>query len=104
MIFYETRGQAAAFLLLLHAGIISAVFYDVFSCLGRRAPAWVCAVLDICWALLSAALCALALSLGGENHLRLYALLGLCCGAGIYSLGVRALILSFVKRIKSRKK
>ena len=34
-------------------------------------------------------MCALALALGGESSARLYALLGLCCGAGIYTLGLR---------------
>ena len=32
----------------------------------------------------------LALGLGGEGTARLYALLGLCCGAAVYCLGPRA--------------
>ena len=51
-------------------------------------------------AALCAALCLAALSLGGENQLRLYALLGMVCGAGIYCLGVRRIGLGILQWLK----
>ena len=60
--------------------------------LRRRIPraAWV--IPDFLWALLTAGACGAALILGGEGTARLYALLGLLGGGGLYCLGLRALI------------
>lgn len=91
MTFFEASGQAAVFLMLLYAGAAAGVTYDLIAPLRRRVPGTLGAVLDGLWCLWTAALCFLALALGGEGAFRLYALLGLCCGAGIYTLGVRQL-------------
>ena len=90
MIFFETAGQARCFLLLWAAGFFTAALYDVFRFPRSRCGPWSGAVFDLIWCLCLSAACALALALGGEGAPRLYALLGLCCGAGVYCLGVRA--------------
>ena len=92
MIFFETAGQARGFLLLLCAGLAVGAAYDLLSLARRRAPRWGAALLDALWCLLAAAACTLALALNGEGRLRLYALLGLACGAGLYALGLRAVL------------
>lgn len=91
MNFYEARGQASVFLLLLYAGFGAAALYDAFRLLSKYLPSYLEAAVDLIWCLLTGTACALALSIGGEERARLYALLGLCCGAGIYCLGVRTL-------------
>lgn len=91
MTFFETSGQGAVFLLLLYAGAASGVLYDLIAPFRRRAPRPAAILLDAAWCLLTAGLCFFALTLGGEKEMRIYALLGLCCGAGVYSLGVRRL-------------
>ena len=102
MIFYETQGQAEAFLLLLYAGFGAAALYDLLRLPRRRVPALLGAALDVFWCLFAGTACALALSFGGEGRARLYALLGLCCGAGVYCLGVRALVLCAARFLKRR--
>lgn len=104
MIFYETRGQAEAFLLLLYAGFASAMLYDVLRIPRKRLPKAAGALLDFLWCLTAGAACALALSRGGEGRARLYALLGLVCGAGVYCLGVRTLFLGLARRFKKSRK
>ena len=103
MIFYETRGQAEVFLLLVYAGFLSALLYDLLRLPRRYLPRWLSPALDILWCLLAALACALALSFGGEGRARLYALLGLLCGGGVYCLGVRALIVGAWRGIKKRR-
>ena len=103
MTFFETAGQAAIFLMLLYAGAAAGITYDLLSPLRRRAPRPLAMLLDGIWCVLTAALCFFALALGGEGKLRLYALLGLCCGAGIYSLGVRTVVRGITSLFKKRK-
>lgn len=103
MTFFETAGQAAIFLMLLYAGAAAGITYDLLSPLRRRAPRPLAMLLDGVWCALTAALCFFALALGGEGKLRLYALLGLCCGAGIYSLGVRTVVRGIASLFKKRK-
>ncbi|MBR6184768.1 MAG: hypothetical protein IKQ41_00730 [Clostridia bacterium] len=103
MIFYETRGQAESFLLLLYAGFAAGALYDLLHIPHRRLPKCLGAALDILWCLFAAIACGLALSLGGEGRVRLYALLGLLCGGGVYCLGVRALILGIALFFKNRR-
>ena len=100
MIFYETRGQAEAFLLLLYAGFASAALYDLLRFPRRYLPKALAPALDLLWCLFAGAACALALSFGGEGRARLYALLGFLCGGGLYALGVRALILGIARSLK----
>ena len=104
MIFYETRGQAEAFLLLLYAGFASAALYDLLRIPRAFLPKWLGAALDILWCLFAGAACALALSRGGEGRARLYALLGLLCGGGVYCLGIRTLFLGIIRHFKKNKK
>ena len=89
MTFFETAGQARVFLGLLYAGIAAGAAYDLMAPLRALCPRALRALPDLIWCLLAAAACALALAFGGEGQLRLYALLGLCCGGGIYCLGLR---------------
>ena len=103
MTFFETAGQSFAFLLLLYAGMAAGVLYDVFAVLRHRLPMFAGGVLDVVWCLLATALCGLGLALGGEGRVRLFALLGLCCGGGIYCLGVRRAINALARGVKSRK-
>ena len=89
MIFFETARQSRAFLLLLYAGAAAGLLYDLCALLRRRLPRPLAAACDGLWCLMAAGLCALALAMSGEGALRLYALLGMICGGGIYDLGVR---------------
>ena len=100
MTFFDTSGQPTAFLLLAAAGFAAGAAYDLASLARRKCPRWARAVPDVIWCLSAAAACALALAVTGETHLRLYALLGLCCGAGIYCLGVRALAKTVLRCIR----
>ena len=103
MIFYETAGQGRLFVLLLCAGFFSGLLYDLLSLLRRRIPraAWV--IPDFLWALLTAGACGAALILGGEGTARLYALLGLLGGGGLYCLGLRAVIRSLRDAFQKRR-
>ncbi len=98
MTFFETAGQARCFLLLWEAGFIAAMLYDGFRFLRSRCARPLGAVWDFLWCLCLSACCALALAAGGERALRLYALLGLCCGAAVYRLGPRAACAAIKKR------
>ena len=89
MIFFATAHQARIFLLLLSAGLAIGLFYDFLSLFRRKSSRALAAILDIVFFLCSGALCACALAMGGEKSLRFYAILGVLCGAGIYSLGIR---------------
>lgn len=104
MTFFETAGQAFAFLLLLYAGMAGGVLYDVFAFFRHRAPRIAGVLMDILWCLMVTALCGLCLALGGEGSVRFFALLGLCCGGGVYCLGVRRVINTLIRWLKSRKK
>lgn len=103
MTFFEASGQGRAFLLLLYAGAGAALCYDLIAPLRRHSPPWLRPALDGIWCLLTGWLCFLALAMGDQGALRLYALLGLCCGAGIYCLGVRRAALALLGRIKKGK-
>ena len=106
MIFFETAGQARGFLLLMAAGLLAGAAYDLLGLAGRLLPRWARPQMDGLWCLLAAAACALALALGGEARLRLYALLGLACGGLLHALGLRALLRAFggmLRRAFSRK-
>ena len=103
MIFFETAGQARGFLLLLCAGLISGALYDLTGLIRRRLPRFFRPLPDFLWCVLTAAACLTALALGGERRVRLYALLGLCCGGGVYCLGIRALILGIVRALRKNR-
>ncbi len=103
MTFFETAGQARAFLWLLYAGMGAGLCYDLLSPLRRRLPSLPAAGIDALWALAAGALCALALFQGGANRLRLYALLGLGLGGGVYALGIHALGKAVIRRFTGRK-
>ena len=104
MIFFETAGQARAFLLLGYAGFLSALLYDGAALLRRASPPFLGPVWDVLWCLLTGLCCALALALGNQSAARLYALLGLLCGAGVYLLGVRAAFLALKRLVTKGKK
>jgi len=93
MTFFETAGQGSAFLLLLCMGAAAGMIGDGVSLLRRRCPRPLGIALDGLCGLVFALLCLFALAIRQENRLRLYALLGMLCGAGLYALGVRQLIL-----------
>ena len=57
---------------------------------------------DFFFCLLSGTLCFLALALGGESRLRLYACVGLLCGAVIYALGIRCVLRGCTDFVKKR--
>ncbi len=103
MIFFETAGQARCFLLLCGAGFFAAALYDGFRFLRSRCQGWLGAAWDLLWCLCVCLCCALALGLGGERAVRLYALLGLCCGAAVYCLGLRAACAALLKWGRRRK-
>ena len=100
MIFFETAGQSRVFLLLLYAGFGAALLYDLTRLLRRAGPRWAAPIWDVLWCLAVGAACALALAVGGEHRLRLYALLGLCCGAGVYCLGLGTVLRALGRRMK----
>ena len=105
MTFFEATIQSGVFLLLLYAGAAAGILYDLLSFFRRRLPRLLSPLPDLLWCLLCAGLCVCALAWGGEGSLRLYALLGMACGAGIYILGLRraaAWLLKWVKRLLHR--
>lgn len=102
MTFFETAAQGRTFLWLLYAGLGAGVCYDLLLPLRRILGAFAPAA-DGLWALAVGALCALALFQGGENQLRLYALLGLALGGGLYAGGIRAAGKAVLRRIAGRK-
>ena len=103
MIFFETAGQARTFLLLLYAGFGVGLLYDLLVLPRRRLPRWCSPALDALWCLLTGCAVALALAAGGEQKIRLYAFLGLVCGAALYGLGVRRLLRGVVRLFKRKK-
>lgn len=107
MTFFESSLQSGAFLMLLYAGAAAGLLYDLFSLLQRQLPRFLSPLPDVLWCLMCAGLCVCALALGGEGRLRLYALLGMACGAGLYALGVRqaaAWLLGLGKRLLRRRR
>lgn len=102
MSFFETAGQARAFLWLLYAGLGAGALYDLLWPM-RRLPFLPAALADIIWALASGGLCALALFQGGADRLRLFALLGLGAGLFLYRLGIHALGKAVLGRLAGRK-
>ena len=104
MIFFETAHQARVFLLLLAMGMVAGALYDGFALFRRKKSVLLTALVDLIYFLLVGGLCFYALFLGGEKALRFYALLGIFCGAGIYCLGIRSIVIFIVKRIKGEKK
>lgn len=100
MTFFETKGQAGLFLMLLHAGMGAGFFYDLLSPVRRRLPGACAWLADVIWCLASAGLCIAMLALGGEDGFRGYALLGMICGGGIYRMGVRSAAQWVWKRAK----
>ena len=104
MTFFESAGQPTAFLLLLAAGFSTAVLYDGLRLMRRRTPRWMQAALDAAWCLAAAVSCLTALAVSGERQLRLYALLGLACGAGLYCLGLRMLLRAAWRGLRRLKK
>ena len=103
MIFFETSGQVRTFLLLVYAGFTAGLLYDLLTWPRRHLPRFCAPILDALWCLLTGGMAALALAAGGEHSARLFALLGLVCGAAVYVLGVRALIRGAV-RLLGRKR
>ena len=103
MIFFETANQAHIFLLLLYAGMAAGGLYDIFSFFRRRSKRALVILLDFVYAVMVGALCFFALAMGGEDALRFYALLGIFCGALLYSLGIRHLAAGAI-RFFSRKR
>ena len=103
MIFFETAGQARGFLLLVCAGLISGALYDLTGLIRRRLPRWMQPLPDLLWCVFVAAACLMALALGGERRVRLYALLGLCCGGGMYCLGIRALLQGINRALRKKR-
>ena len=102
MIFHETAVHPALFLLLCYAGAGAGMIYDLLSFLRRRAPGGIGGILDILWCLTAGALCLWALIRGGEDRIRGFALPAFGCGAGVYALGVRQVIMGAWKKWNKR--
>ena len=102
MIFYETAAQPRGLLLLVYAGAGMGLLYDLLSPFRRGRGKILPFAVDFFFCLLSGALCFLALALGGESRLRLYACAGLSCGAVIYALGIRRIIGGGLDLVKKR--
>ena len=103
MIFFETAGQARTFLLLLYAGFGAGLLYDLLALPRRFLPRFCSPALDALWCLLTGGGIALALALGGEQKVRLYAFFGLICGASVYALGLRRLVRGVIRLIRRKK-
>ena len=104
MIFFETAGQTRTFLLLLYAGFGAGLLYDLLIWPRRFLPRFCAPILDALWCLLTGGMAALALAAGGEHSARLFALLGLACGAAVYALGIRALVRGALRLFKRKRK
>ena len=104
MTFHETAGQGGLLLLLLYAGATAGLLFDLSSLLRRALPRVLRFLPDLCWCVLTAALCFLALFLGQESALRLFMPLGLLAGGALYALGVRQLARTIRFFMTGRKK
>lgn len=102
MTFFETAGQARAFLLLAYAGFGAAVLYDLLALARRFLPRFWLPLLDALWCLLTGGAVALALAAGGERQVRLYILLGLAFGAGAYCLGIQRIFRAAMRYLKKK--
>ena len=91
--------QGRTFLLLLCAGGMAAVLLCALKWARRCLPRSVSAACDVLFWCLCAALCALALSFGGEAQLRWYAFFGMASGSGITLCLLRLLLWPF-RRMK----
>ncbi len=87
---FETIGQAQVFLTMVYAGLTVGLVYDVLRMLRHLTGArmWWTAVLDLLFWLGAGIIVAVALALGGEQSVRLYALGGCACGFVLYLLGI----------------
>ena len=99
-LFFKTPMQARTFLLLLCAGGMSALLLCALKWARFCLPRSVSAACDVLFWCLCAALCALALSFGGEGQLRWYAFFGMAAGGGITLCILRLLLCAF-RRIKA---
>ena len=90
-LFFETPLQARTFLFLLCAGALSGLLLCLLRWARRSLPCSVAAACDVLFWCITASLCALALSMGGEDTLRWYAILGLLCGAALALACIRLL-------------
>lgn len=96
-LFFETGGQANAFLFTLPLGFLLALFLDVTRYTGHLRP-----VLDVC-ALVGCALTLLALILFMRDQgARLFHILAIFTGAILYICGVGRLLRCSVRRIKKK--
>lgn len=104
MSFHETAGQWRTLLLLLYAGILSGLLMDGSTLLRRVLPAPLRFLPDVLWCVLTAGLCFLALLLGRESAVRLFAFPALLLGGALYALGLRRLWKSLYRLLHGRKK
>lgn len=91
---FEATRQGGVFLTMVYAGLLCGVLYDVLRVLRRITGAgrlWSAAA-DMAFWTAAAAVCALALMRVLRGPVRLYALLGACCGMCLYLLGVSELL------------
>lgn len=89
--FFETNDQSWVFLSMVYLGLILGLLYDVLGVFRKSGKkVWIIAA-DILFFLLAALGASFALIQSGQENIRIYALLGLVCGAMIYLLGLHRL-------------
>lgn len=99
-LFFKTPMQARTFLLLVIAGGMAALLLCALKWAGRCLPRSVAAACDAVFWCLCAALCAIALSFGGEGQLRWYAVFGMLTGTGVMLCALRLLLSPFRRKKK----
>lgn len=98
-LFFETGGQASAFLFTLPLGFLLALFLDVTRYTGHLRP-----ILDVL-ALVGCAITLLILTLFmRDQSARMFHVLAILTGAVLYICGVGRLIHGIIRRIKRLKK
>lgn len=98
-LFFETGGQASAFLLTLPLGFLLALFLDVTRYTGHLRP-----VLDVC-VLVGCALTFLVLTLlMRDQSARLFHVLAILTGALLYTCGVGRLFHGAARMLKKHQK
>lgn len=83
---FSTIGQGSVFLWMLLAGMIIGLLYDFFRLLRclLRAGAVLTLLLDVLWGACAGAVLAAMLVIANRGQMRLYVLLAVLSGAGLY--------------------
>lgn len=104
MIFHETALQPRLFLLLLCAGFVTGVSWDLLGLIRSKTGSILGAFLDGAWCVFASALCFLSMLISSAYQFRLFAPLSMALGAALYALGIRRVGRKVIFFLSGRKK